>query len=294
MKDLHTKTLPNVRVAFFYHLPSTIYSLQKERPPQLDRLGLSGAVVVLAAHQVGCGRRVLLGRLLVWNEPGGGAVAAARVADTASVEPEAAVVEVEARRALEVAVGVPGVLVPGAVDPQVVVVVQTLGVGEQHDGHLEGSHAELLCLHHRASTADGATPMADAELSGDHQDVVSFLRACDPLQRFGLLEALTQPIWSELPLAVIHELAVAGRAKHLKHALERLAVGLSERLPARDGEPSLGARGHRCARDLLVAGLELGEVLAQDGHLLGDGLGSPVAGLVAIVALDLFVGEVLS
>lgn len=164
------------------------------------------------------------------------------------------------------------VLVAGAVHPQVVARGEPLRVRDEHRAHHEGTQPELVRVHDGTDTADAASRVALAELRGDDQDVTGLLLhelSEHALRALGLAE----PVGTEVALGVVVERA--RRLEDGEHALHGLVVRRRDLLPARDGEPPLGAVRQASLHHFLgvlvhLVGGELREVLQELGDLLGD------------------------
>jgi len=186
------------------------------------------------------------------------------------------------------------VLVARAVEPQVAVFLQAVRVGEDHDAILEGSEPELATiLHHDAGVTDGATPVKEAELPIDHEEVEPLLLLCE-LPECGLLgDAFPQVLRAELVLDVVDELLATLHPELAEHDLYRLAVGRGDLLPGRDDELALGTIQHREIRQHFVGVADALEDLTEAIRLLGDRTGLTVPREVSVARFDLLVGELL-
>jgi len=213
--------------------------------------------------------------------------------EPASAELDLAVVEDEERRAREpvIVVGIV-VLVPSAVDPEIVVVLEPLGVRQEHDPHGERAETELAGVEHLTRPTDGPAPMTETELCRNDEDVVLRLLVAQLLEHRHRALALTETVRTQVALAVVVELAVAGLADEREDLFDRRVVRRCDLVPARDGEPSLGVRRKLAVDDLHVGGAEPGEQLTETSDLVGDTLGL-VARQVAVLRFDLFVGELV-
>lgn len=187
------------------------------------------------------------------EEPGRGAVVAARKLDLVRVEPQLVAAEAEDRSAREVKPVARLELVASAIDIQIVVVLQTFRMSEEHDPHLECAENEVLATDDDTRAADRTAAMHDAELPRDDQEVVALLRLRDLLHHFGFPGRFAQVVRTHLVLAVVVELALAGFVQLREHDLDgfgvsRDAMKLREGLPRRDDEQSFGAfrHGHLC------------------------------------------------
>ncbi|MDB5265232.1 MAG: hypothetical protein JWN64_803 [Parcubacteria group bacterium] len=246
--------------------------------------------------------RGLKDRRSLRGEPGGRTVVPAGDAEPATAELDLAVAEAEERRAREVAIGVLSELIARAVDPQIVVVVQAFGMRQQHDADGEGPETELVDCEDLAGAANRTAAMLDTELRRHDQDVrvaLGFREIGEELLRVG---RLLQVLRTELPFAVVVELAVAGLLDRVERLLQGLAVGGAEdgRVldPVGDREPALGADRQRdfalldLREQILVGIADAGEQLAQTVALLGQAFGG-IAGQIAVDRTDLFVLELV-
>src|SRR3972149_7822625 len=93
-----------------------------------------------------------------------GTIVSVRASDPERVELELAIEEVEVRRKREVAIGVRSIFVASAVDPEIVVLLETFGVRQDHDAGAEGAESELTGLELLACAEDGAATGATAGL----------------------------------------------------------------------------------------------------------------------------------
>lgn len=180
-------------------------------------------------------------------------------------------------------------LVARTVDPEIVVVRQTLGMRQDHDPDGEGTETALVRLYDLACPANRATTMTQTELGGDHEDVVILLFVAKLLEHRLRLGRLAQTLVRDLAVTVVVELAAASLLDRVEHLLYRPVVGRGDLLPLWDGEPSFGVLRHFTLCELLVGEPDAREDLAQNVRLLRDRLGLLVAGEVAVVRGDLLV-----
>ncbi len=213
-------------------------------------------------------------------------------ADIVAAEPDPATAEAEDRGAAERTISNGIVLVPGTIDPQIVVVLEAFRMRQNHAGNCESSESELLSVHNLAGAADRASPVLDAELARNHEDVVAFLLLPELGPDLGGLGVLAQAIRSQLALAVVVELAVAGLLDEVEHLLQRFPVGRRDLLPARDGEVALRTLRKRLLGQLFVGVADVRNQLAQEVGLLGHALGL-VTREVTVVGLFLFVSVLI-
>ncbi|RJQ35549.1 hypothetical protein C4566_00560 [Candidatus Parcubacteria bacterium] len=212
------------------------------------------------------------------------------MADPAGEERDLVAVEAEERRATPLAIGSRIELVARTVDPEIVVMLETLGVGEQHNGDLVGTETELVGGEDLASPADGTSTVTETELSRNEQDVVLRLLVTDEIQRVVGANGSPQVLGTELTMAIVVELAATGLLDQIENDLHSFAVGRCDLLPPRDGEPALGTTRQNLAGDILVhPHRDVGEELAQDLALLGD-RPDHVVRQVAVLGGDLLVG----
>ncbi len=218
----------------------------------------------------------------------------AGVVETVRAEPDLAAAEAEDRGENEASIGTRIVeLVARTVDPEIVVVRQTLGMRQDHDPDGEGTETALVGLHDLACSANRAPAMTQTELGGDHENVVILLLACELLEHGLRLGRLAQTLVHDLAVTVVAELAVPSLLDRVEHLLHCLGVGRSDRLPLRDGEPSFGVLRHLALSELLVGESDTREDLAQNVALLRDRLRASVAGEVAVVRGDFLVLELV-
>ena len=156
----------------------------------------------------------------------------------AGAELDPAAVEVEERRAREVATGARGELVTSAVDVELFPLNETFRVGEHHDADCEGSETELVGREDLTCPAHRTALVTETELGRNDEDVEVLLLVAELLEHLHRLGVLSQVLRSELAVTVVVELPL--RRDHCEHLLDRLTVGRRERLPLRNGEPSLG------------------------------------------------------
>jgi len=190
-----------------------------------------------------------------WREKRGRrAIAVAGTADTVRGEPDLVDAEAEVRSAVPLTISIAIVVLrTSTVDPEVVIVLEPLGMRQDHTGDCEGVEAELRHRHNLSRPTHGTTSVELAELAGNHENVVIFLLFAELLEGLCGLRMLAEPIGSELTFTVVVELAVTGLLDQVENLLQGLAVGRGNRLPPRDGEPSFGAVRKRLAGDLFVS-----------------------------------------
>ncbi len=192
-------------------------------------------------------------------------------------ELDLAAAEVEDRRAREVANGVRSELVTSAVDVELFPLNLAFGVGQQHDADCEGSETELVDLEDLACPANRTALVTETELGRNDEDVEVLLLVAELLEHLHRLGVLSQVLGSELAVTVVIELPL--RRDHREHLLDRFTVGRRERLPLRNGEPSLGVRRQWLLGDLLVGETDAREELTQDVGLLRDPLDLVAVGI---------------
>lgn len=213
-----------------------------------------------------------------------GTAAVAGRAEPAGEEPHPVAAEVEERRAREVAIGLRSVLVTGAVDVEIVVVHQPLGMREQHDADGERPETELVDLHDLACPAHRTALVTETELGRNDEDVEVLLLVAELLEHLLRPGRLLEPVRTEVALAPVLELALARLADLREHLPHGFAVGRGDRLPLRDGEPSFGVGRDRPFRELLEGVADAREQLPQDVGLLRDAL-RLVAGEIPVAGL---------
>src|SRR5262249_2209594 len=150
-------------------------------------------------------------------------------------------------------------LVAHAVDPEIVVVLQTLRMGQEHDANCERTETELAGVKHLTHPTDRTTPMTETELFRDDQDVVPRLLVSQLLETRLRALVLAETVRAGVALAVVVELTVPGLTDECEHSLNRFVVRRRDLLPARDGEPPFGVRRKLAACDLHVGGAEFRE-----------------------------------
>ena len=208
----------------------------------------------------------------------------------AGAELDPAAVEVEERRAREVATGARGELVTSAVDVELFPLNETFRVGEHHDADCEGSETELVGREDLTCPADRTAPVTKTELCRNDEDVEVLLLVAELLEHLHRLGVLSQVLRSELAVTVVVELPL--RRDHREHLLDGLTVGRRERLPLRDGEPPFSVRGKRLFGQLLVGETDAREELTQDVGLLRDPLDLVALG-IRVARLHFLVGELV-
>jgi len=224
------------------------------------------------------------------NEPRGRAIAPTDTAHPVGAELDLAAVEVEERRVREVAIGVRSELVTSAVDVKLFPLNLAFGVGQQHDADCEGSEAELVGREDLTCPAHRTALVTETELGRNDEDVEVLLLVAELLEHLHRLGVLSQVLRSELAVAVVVELPL--RRDHREHLLDRFTIRRRERLPLRNGEPSLGVRGKRLLGDLLVGETDAGEELTQDVGLLRDPLDLVALG-IRVARLHFLVSELV-
>ncbi len=92
---------------------------------------------------------------LLRKEQGSRTIAPARLVDPERFEPDPSVAEAEDRGAAETTAGNRIIiLVTSAVDPEIIIVLEPLRVGQQHNANLVGPEATLFSLEDLASPAN--------------------------------------------------------------------------------------------------------------------------------------------
>ena len=161
-----------------------------------------------------------------------------RIRHNAGVELELAAAEVEDRGIPELAIRTRSELVTSTVDPEIVVVVEPFGVGQEHDADSECTETELVAEQDLTHTANRATTVTQTELGCDHEDVESVLLFGKLLKHACCLRRLAELIRTQFTFTVVVERTVTGFLELVQHQLDRFTVGGCERLPLRNGEPS--------------------------------------------------------
>ena len=159
---------------------------------------------------------------------------------------------------------------------------------QEHHADRERAETELGRVHDLACPANRATAMANAELGGNDENVVTRLLVAELRELSLRLGELTQVLRTEATLTEVVELAVAGFRDQCEDPLDGFAIGRRNRLPARDGEPSLGPGRNRNVATFDVGRPEVREQRLQYLDLLGNRL-DLVARQVAIVGGGLLV-----
>jgi hypothetical protein len=234
------------------------------------------------------------------EEPRSRAAVGVGTVDPAGVELNLAAVEVEDRRERKHALDIRLELIAGAVDVEVIVVVQAFGMRQQHDADGERPEAELVEAEDLAGTANRATAMTESELRSDDQDVRVALGFRERDEELLGLGRLAEVIAIELAVAVVVELAATGLLDRVEHLLQDESVSAAEQAESLhtspnvgNGEPAFCAVGkHGFAlldlREQILIGIaDARKEFAQTIALLGQTLGL-VAGQVAVGGLHLF------
>ena len=230
---------------------------------------------------------------LLRKEGGHRAIHLDGIADPARVELDPAVVEAEEGRAREGAIPVRRILVASAVDPEIVNVGESVLMREDHAGDLECSESELFGHEDLASPAHAAAPVMETELCGNDQDVVALLSTAERLELLRGPLMLAEILRSEPTFAVVAEAATLP-LDQIEHLLQGFLVGLADRLPPRNGEPSFGALRKRLLGEFLVGEPDARNEPPQDVGLLGHALRLGVAGEIPVTGLDFLVRELVS
>lgn len=220
------------------------------------------------------------------QEAGSRAKVLVGIGDIAGVEHDLAFVEEEVRSVREIAIGIRRELVSGTIDPEIVVVLETFRMCQEHNPDREGAKTELAGVHHFARPTDRTARMTLAELDGNNQDVRTALRFGELAEELLRASQLTQVLRTEL--ATVVELAAAGLADHGQHLCDCFAVGRGNLFPPWNGEPPFGVRGKRLFGQLLIGGADAREELTQDVGLLNDTL-RLVAREIPVVGLNFLV-----
>ncbi len=208
----------------------------------------------------------------------------------AGAELDLVVVEEEAQRERENAIGVGRVLVTGAVDVQLLPLNEPLGMRQDHAPDDERPEAELVRSIDHTHPSRGPTAMGQAELRRDEQKV-ALLPLADHLERDRRAFGQPQVLRTEVPLAVVVE--GAGLADQVEDLFDSLVVALGHLLPPRNGEPAFGTSGQ--SRKLLGARehavhVQAIEVLGELHELFRDRLHG-VSRRIAVVGFHLFARE---
>ncbi len=247
------------------------------------------------------------GSLLLPEERRRGTAVLVGKVELARVELDPAAVEAEERREDEASVAIRIVeIVSSAVQPQIVEVLETLRMGQEHAADSERSEPEFDARvdHHHAGPADGTTAVTDAELGGNDQDVRIALSGRELREELLRANRLAETLLVDLTCAVVVELAVAGLLDHSEHLEHGLAVRRTEELrvldPVGDREPAFGELRQRDLalldrRDVVVVGeSESGEEHTKRVALLGERLPARrIAGEIAVGRLHLLVLELV-
>ena len=212
-------------------------------------------------------------------------------------EPQPAVVEAEVRSAIERRIGVLRVmeLVASAVDPEIVHGLEAVHVREQHDADGERAKAELGLPHDLACSANRAAAMANAKLSRNNEKAALLLVA-ELLPHADRLGRLAEIVRAELAFAIVVEAAAVGLRQSVEDLLQRLAVGLAELLPARDGKIAFRTVGQfllAVREDRTIAVDEFGEQILKNADLFHETLRLGVAGEITVGRFDFLVGVLI-
>lgn len=244
----------------------------------------------------------LRGRLGLRNEAGRRAVVVARVGHAVRVELEP-VAEVEERRPVEMAIGLEGPLVAGAVDPELVARAETARVREQDAADREGPEAELVRREDDPHPAHGLAAMPDPELARDDQDVAR-LALGQLREHLDRPAVLAQVLLVDLAVAPVLERPGLGElAEHVLHGAAVLhgrvlflgADQPRDDLELRNGEVAVAARRNRRQRlEVLhrAAERQAREQRDERVHLLADRTDGELRG-VAVLGGLLLVGELV-
>ena len=141
--------------------------------------------------------------MLLRSEAGSRATVAVGIADTAHAELDLGAAEAEERGVLEPTTAITGKLAASAVDPEIVVVLEPLRVGQEHDPDAEGIEAELVGSHDFDGPTNGTTGVTLAELAGDNEDIAVFLLFGQCLEHLGGLCGLPDVLGIDLPFAPV-------------------------------------------------------------------------------------------
>ncbi len=246
------------------------------------------------ANQKSQGLKVRKLQELLREEAGRRAIAPAGIADPARAELDPAVAEAEVRSVRETAIPARSILVASAVDPEIVTALETFGMCENHAPDFECAESELVACEDFAGPTNGATPVAKPELCCYDQNVEARLLVTQCLELLGRTLVLSEIRLSDFAFAVVVEIALALLLDKIEHLLNRLVVGLGDRLPARDGKPSFGIRWKWLFGQLLIGESDAWEELPQDVGLLRDPIRLVVARQVSVARLDFLVGELVA
>ncbi len=217
----------------------------------------------------------------------------ARVADAARAELEVLAAEAEERGTQEDAAGIGIELIPGAVDPEVVVAPEAVLVSQEHAPDRECAEAELRGLENLAGAAHRTTPVMETELRLDDEDLRALLLLLEQSEALDRALALLELVRAAFAFAVVHETSVVGLRELLEHQLNRLTVGGSDGLPVRDSGVALG-EAHEGRVERRLIGHDLATKLrAQDLALLREEDGRAVAREVAVLRRHLLTNELV-
>jgi len=103
---------------------------------------------------------------------------------------------------------------------------------QEHHGRSERAETELGRVHDLACPANRATAMANAELGGNDENVVTRLLVAELRELSLRLGELTQVLRTEATLTEVVELAVAVFRDQCEDPLDGFAIGRRNRLPA--------------------------------------------------------------
>ena len=202
----------------------------------------------------------------------------------------------ETRDAVELEAGTRSDVVPGAIDPEIVVVPEPGHVGEKHHADLSRSRAELAVREAPARAERRASPETKPELRWRDNHVGSGLLLDE---RAELLERPFVPVKvsrTELTGTVVREPASGIVGDGPEHRLELLLVLIGEKSRPNDGEGALRLtprdgkpRVHRPVVADSPVGIETRPVAAEDVDLIGDSDRLPVTGMVSEIRLHLVI-----
>ena|GEM_PF-6474911 len=145
-------------------------------------------------------------------------------------------------------------LIASTVDPKVVKMLETFGMGQQQDANRKRAETELVVLEEDlASPTDGASPMKKTELDRDDQDIRITLLLDHLVPLFGSALGFAQGLRVDLTFTEVVDLELA------EYDQESIAVSLAEEfgalLPIWNGDELLGV-----PRQLHRPGLDPGQI----------------------------------
>src|SRR5690606_10525535 len=113
----------------------------------------------------------------------------------------------------------------------IVIVLETLRMGKEHDADGKCTQTALVCVHHFTGTANRATAMTNTELCRHHQDVLFLLLVVELLENGHGFGGLTELSRTKFTFTVVVKRTVSGLIDQVEHLLHRLVVSWSNLFP---------------------------------------------------------------